>query len=272
MTTLFPKAEKHTKLKLITKKKTRQSLSLSLRNTYEKKIKIRKIWYCTLNPLIQHIFHHHNTKHHKFLLAQVQQRMLCKMTPQPRTKSLPPRASFLLVVLAVVEYVIGSIFYELCVLTVGKNALINGSNVFDTGLNYGALPPNTISAAQNTASNFTNSCDGFALNKDIAFDLTALSTATAAVAPMIRIENENVFDSGPLSPHATQSPQAQTAFVFDNIDNGLRDFGVVRYVYHVTFDRIGFGWDLYDISNENFYSMASVAHLIIIWYVYFCFV
>ena len=156
------------------------------------------------------------------------------MTPQPRAKFLPARASFTLIVLAVVRYVIGSIFYEFGVLTVGKNALINGSNVFDTGLNYGALPPNTTSAAQNTASNFTNSFDGFALNKDIAFNLTALPTA--AVAPMIRIENENLFDSGPSSPHATQSPQAQTAFVFDNIDNGLRDFGVVGYVYHVTFD------------------------------------
>ena len=196
------------------------------------------------------------------------------MTQQPHTTSLTARISFNLFVLVVVVYEIGSISREFSVLAVGKNALINRFNVFYNGLNYGALPPDTMDtndttgAAHNTRSDFTKADPGFTLNNDITFDLTTLSPASiAALVATIRIENENIFDSGPLWQRATQllHPTQQPPLVCNNIDDVRREFDVLGYVHDIS-DTIGFDWDEHNILeyyfDEKFCSVAFVVHLI----------
>ena len=111
----------------------------------------------------------------------------------------------------VIGHVMSLILREYGVVTVRKNVL-------DNGLNSGALSPtgtdaninNTIGAAHNTTSNFTNSRAELAANDDVVFGSTAVSLLSAATIAIIRIVNENMFNRGPLLQRATQSP----AYIF----------------------------------------------------------
>lgn len=174
--------------------------------------------------------------------------MLFKLTTRPQATHCPAKILSILFSLAVMGCVIG--------LTVGQNVSINACNFCDNELNFSPLLPNTIDtndttdAAYNT-SNFINSRTKIVLNYNITFDFTAI---LAVVATAIRVENKNVFDCETQSLHITHQP----AFVFNNIDNGLRESGVVGYVHNVILDGIAFDWDVDKMLecyvNENFYS------------------
>ena len=180
--------------------------------------------------------------------------MLFKLTTPPQTTHCPAKILSILFSLAVMGCVIGLILRGFGALTDGQNALINACNFFDNGL-FSALLSNTIhtndtpGAGYNT-SNFINSRTKIALNYNITFDLTAVS---AGVATAIRVENKNIFDCETQSVHITH----QVAFVFNNIDNGLRESGVLGYVHNVILDCIAFDWDVDKMVecyvNENFY-------------------
>ena len=197
---------------------------------------------------VKHVNLHHysHTDHHNLLYeypCAVQQKIQSKLTAPPHTTYCPAKISLILFVLAVMKCVIGLILREFCALAVGKNVLSNGCNFFDNGLNFNALLSNTTDtndtndttdAAFNT-SNFINLRTTIALNSSITFDLTAVS---ATVATTIQIENKNIFDRETQSLHITPPP----AFVFNNIDNGLRVSGAVGYVHDVSLDGIAFDW------------------------------
>ena len=149
--------------------------------------------------------------------------MASKMTPRPHSIFLPSKVSFILFVVAVIGYVIGSSLHEFGVLTVGKYVLINGFNAFDIGLNLGALSRNMAAS---------------------------------------------IFDRDLSWAHATRShPTPQQAPAFNNIDNGLCEFGVLGYVYDASWDGIRFDCDVNNIFecffnanicfNSTFHNVSS---------------
>lgn len=72
--------------------------------------------------------------------------MASKRTPRPHSIILPSKVSFILFVVAVFGYVIGSSLHEFGVLTVGEYVLNNGFNAFDIGLNPSALSRNVAAS------------------------------------------------------------------------------------------------------------------------------
>ena len=217
--------------------------------------------------LTQNIMHHYShTEHHNLLnehpcavQQEIQLRMQSRMTVGAHTTCRPAKISLILFVLAVMGCVIGFILREFGALTVRKNILIDGCNFFDNGLNFNALLPNIIDTNDTTGavyitSNFIDLRTTVALTSSITFDLTALA---AVIATTIQIENKDIFDRETQSLHITTQP----AFVFNNIDNGLRESGAVGYVHDVMLggilDGIAFDWvvdkkfECY--VNEKFY-------------------
>ena len=213
--------------------------------------------------------HYSHTEHHNLLYEypcavqqEIQLIMLSKLTVGVHTTHRPAKISLILFVLAVMGCVIGLISREFGALTVRKNVLIDGCNFFDNGLNFNALLPNIIDTYDTTgavysASNFINLRTTVALNSSITFDLTAV--LVALLATTIRIENKDIFDHETQSLHITHQPAC--AFVFNNIDNGLRESGAVGYVHDIILDGIldgiAFDWvvdrKLECYVNEKFY-------------------
>ena len=205
-----------------------------------------------VNILTQNIMHHHShTEHHNLLYEypcavqqEIQLRMLSKLTVGAHTTYRPAKISLILFVLAVTACVIGLILREF---GVRKHVLIEGCNFFDNGLIFNALQllPNIIDTNDTTGavystSNFINLRTTVTLNSSITFDLTAV--LAAIVATTIRIKNKDIFDRETQSLHITPQP----AFVFNNIDNGLRQSGAAGYVHdvilHGILDGIAFDW------------------------------